>query len=222
MIALFARFTFVLSTLFAVLAALLIQQPSNAQVVDDFFRCDAQPCWHGIVPGVTLEDEALPLLTSDPNVSDLSAANYYGFDKWYAWMWSDAYHADSPVIGVWEGGIYFNTEAGSGDVVNRLFLATSLRVGDLWNVYAAPDEFVTLSSYSGAEYLVSLDLRYGPLIANSGFVDCPLTFGQVLQQPVSLWVNANVVRLQVYSTDSPFLDLRRAIITANHRYCGTG
>ncbi len=222
MIALFIRLTCALTILFAAFMALIAAQPVDHHAVNDFFRCATQPCWRGIVPGVTLEDEALPILTSDPTVSELTNANRYAFDKWYAWMWSDAYPATAPVIGGWEGGIYFDTKSGRGDVVNRLFLATALRVGDLWTLYSAPDEFLTLFTYTGAHYFVSMDMRYGALIAMSGFTGCPLTLGQVLHQPLSLWVNANIVRLQVLGTSTARLDLRHAIIAANRSYCLAG
>lgn len=213
------RLSIIFTAIFALLSGLIAAQPTDDHAVLDFFACETQPCWRGIVPGVTLEDEAIPMLADDPTITRLTTANTYGFDKWYSWQWSDLYPADDPVIGVWQGGVYFDTKYGTGDIVDRLFLATMLRLGDLWALYAAPDEYLLLFGSSGTARLVNIDFRYGTMITMSAFTTCPITFGQALHQTTSLWVNQTMMPLQVVRPNTDATALRRAIIDANRRYC---
>jgi len=219
LIGLFARSTLVLVALFASLIAVMRLQPVDNSAFDEFFACEPQPCWRGIVPGVTLEDDAVAYLESDPLIEGLTIANSYGFDRWYSWHWNDFYPANMPLIGTWQGGMYFDTKYGQGNVVDRMFLATNLHVGDLWNLFSTPDEYLLLFSYNGASNLVSLDIRYDALITMSGFSTCPITFAQFLHQPTSMWINNHVVSLQVIDPNTDPHTLRRALIDANRRTC---
>jgi hypothetical protein len=215
-----ARGMLSLAALFAGLIALLCALPAD-QAAAAFFDCAPYPCWHGITPGVTLEAEALAILRRDPLIEGITTEDSSGFDRWYSWWWSDDYPAPSQFLDGWKSGVYIDTKYGSGEIVTRVDLTTTLRMGDMWAAFVVPDEYGFLYLRAASGFSVAFNVGYDRLTAMTRYTACPISFGQLLQQPVSVSLHSRSTPLQNAPPEQTPFNLRRDIREANRRLCAT-
>jgi len=126
----------------------IVAQPRDAEIRAFFAApegCDA-PCFLGIRPGVTTQNETLAILNAHPWVLIIKSNPD---NLWWAWNNAPFTFASRLNSSYYVGRIDFRD-----GVVEQIYLPTAILFGDFLTLFGTPDEIITTPRYSPSTFFI--------------------------------------------------------------------